>query len=1302
MKKLLIIGMICFVMAQLPAIIVETASLKNFLFGSEPACAYDNWLSHVAEGIAVANYNLYAPYDRQTNGFGDFRVPNAADLLYWNNMLDLFMVGEYDAAQTILTNAGAPFQIVQFNDLDSGRTYYMIRELPNMTYSDDNGTPDPYDDEIGAFLYGWGLFIYNPQATRPVIITLPHPCDDFTTLPIGYEAFQLWNAQSLLINGAGREVKWTNVPPYTNAKSISDPTRLATHPYNYIYKKFADTIRAELNIREFSVQIHSYDWNRHVGMTDTQISAGYLKLCPNLPIRDLSRLKHDLINRGSHLMIPANTVGTHRDVYLNDFYSVNYEIHDFTFDDGEHQYAVNNVISLPAYSLNQQMLYTLSGWNDYDAYEPFFHIEMDELPNAYVQDNVNYHWFYGFNVATQRWDYANLFTNTVAYYSRWVEDMDSILDEMFEMNDGQAPETPTNLTVLNQSMNYITLSWNRSYDYDFDTYEVLYATQPIGLGNYQIFDRNNASFLASQACETISVSGLTNANQYYFRIRGKDKNGNYSSLSNEVMTIPAPANITAYNAYGMDSAVRLYWQVGGQMNNQGFKVYKKIGDAEYQLADSYATNPALTIPTASAFEWWDNNVSNNSTYTYKISSTNGNNVEFYHNYPAACSPRAIHFIRIQDAGATLADSIAFGNNPYATDGQDNYYDVSKNNPASNYVWNAFWQQYWGSSGTQLAREIKGYYNLDTNVKSWTMRTRSDLIGQNLTISASSTFGRAEKLYLNDGGAGTWHNLMSGPYQYSNANSNVRTMTLVWGNMQPSATHNAQANKVFQGGSNIHFSWSYTYPFLIDHAQISIISDTDSLLVSSLVTNSQYNTTFMVPYDADMQNARIVIDIVAIDGVRSRYYSSYTFALVPYMVFVMNEDGWKMRSNPWPANALTFEQMFGTGATGSTYNGSMGWGASATFSFGSAYLVNNPEYAFYSTTSPIQSEEISFGLNPGWSFIPNPHLCAYNVKDIRFILNGNFFRFGELINQNLISRGVYVFRNGGYELADRIEPYEAFLIKYYGGANLAPQINFYPFFDAPQITPPAANWSLKVNVSATGKHDSMILGSHHLATDGYDFKYDLPKPLLLPVQAPYVRLLRILESDSLFIDHHLYSEYRSLFSASIDEEKVWNFRLQLATAEPVAFTFNQIGIQPGWQILFMIEGVPHYVGSSPEFVFSPNAPGTYNGYIRVSNYPVSNNDLVMTPLSGLKAYPNPFNPNVNIAFNMAIGTDVAIDIYNIRGQKVRYLFNGRLSGGYHSFLWNGKDSNNRSVGSGIYFARVQTKAKTHILKMMLMK
>lgn len=1281
------------------AIIVETGSLNNFLTGHEPACAYDNWISHLAEGIAIPNYNLYAPYDRQTNGFGDFSLPTASDLVYWNDMLSLFFAGDYNGAQSILNNNNCPYQIVEFHDTDTGKTLYILREIPNMQYYDDNGTEDPYDDEAGAFVYGWGIFIYYPEGTKPIIVTVPHPCDDFPTPRMGLQAFNVWDAQYLMINGAGREVRWTNQGTYTNSKSLSDAIRNPTHPFNYVYKKAADYLRDTFHCREWSCQIHSYDWNRHQGYANCQISAGNPRPCPNLPIRDLSPLKNDLINHGHHLMIPSNTVGIHNDVYLNDFYAVNYSIHDFIFTDGVHTYPVNNQIDLPAYSENQQMLYSQAGTTDYDVFEPFFHIEMDELPNSYRESLHNYYWFYGWNELLGKWDMDNLFTHFLEYYDRWIYDIEPVLEAMFQMDDGQPPVAPSNLAVFNQSLNSVTLTWTKGSAFDFDSYEIYYATEHIDESNYQIFDRNNNAFLASPDCERIEVTGLNNSYNYYFKIRARDKNQNYSGLSNEVTTSLAPVTISSFSAFGLDSTVRLYWQIGAQQNNQGFKIYRKVENGEYVLVDSWLTNPALSNPSAYSFEWWDNDVMNRTRYTYKISSTNIYNVEFFYNIPAIAEPRAIHTITISNSSGTLTDQIYFSANPFATDGFDNYWDVTKSTPTSNYVWNAFWEQYWGTNGTHLSREIKGDYDLDNELKTWVMRTRSDQINQTLTISVSDNFDRAEKLYLYDGGNGTYHNLLSGPYQYLNSNSSIRTMTLFWGNMQPKVLITSMANKIYQGGTTINFSWNYQYPFLVDHLELSIINDSGSILLSPSILNNQFSFTWTVPNDVtEMQDCCFVVDAVAIDGVRTRFWSDYHFSLVPQMILSYNEPGLKMRSNPWLNSGLSFNQVFGESQAYELSAEGL-WIPTEDYDFGKAYCVFSDEVSFYSGTFPIQSNEYSLNLVPGWNFIPNPHLCAYDLEDLSFLMRGELFNFSEVLAQNLISHAVYVYRNGIYEPVTRIEPWEAFFIRYDGTEDLQPIIRFYPFFNGPSISPSEPGFKLKV-VMNEGAPNSIELGLHKNATDDYDFKYDLLKPFPLPY----------LETNSLWINlpnadstdsWDLYSEYKAEFTQP-KEQKFWNIRLDAVSLEPITFHFEVQGTTPSWQIMMMLDDVSYIVGTSDNFIWTPPVPGIYEGYIRVSNYQVGIDDFVQSPIKGLKIYPNPFNPEVNISFSTASNNNVKINIYNIRGQKITTLYDGKLSAGQHTFHWNGKDSNGRSAASGIYLLRVESGNEHHTLKMILMK
>ncbi|MDD2683607.1 MAG: hypothetical protein PHY21_05725, partial [Candidatus Cloacimonetes bacterium] len=207
MKRTILILGILSIIFGLQAYLIENASLESFLIRQESNCAYDNWISHLAEGVVTANYNIYAPYDRQSNDFGDYTIPNAIQLAQWANIVDLFLTGLLEESQAAIDDVGFPYQVVQFNDTDSGRTYYMLREIPDDSQIDNNGTEDTYDDEIGAFTYGWGLYIYNPQATRNrIIITVPHPTDDFATPIMGYDAMNNWDAGYLMIAGAGREV----------------------------------------------------------------------------------------------------------------------------------------------------------------------------------------------------------------------------------------------------------------------------------------------------------------------------------------------------------------------------------------------------------------------------------------------------------------------------------------------------------------------------------------------------------------------------------------------------------------------------------------------------------------------------------------------------------------------------------------------------------------------------------------------------------------------------------------------------------------------------------------------------------------------------------------------------------------------------------------------------------------------------------------------------------------------------------------------------------------------------------------
>jgi hypothetical protein len=98
------------------------------------------------------------------------------------------------------------------------------------------------------------------------------------------------------------------------------------------------------------------------------------------------------------------------------------------------------------------------------------------------------------------------------------------------------------------------------------------------------------------------------------------------------------------------------------------------------------------------------------------------------------------------------------------------------------------------------------------------------------------------------------------------------------------------------------------------------------------------------------------------------------------------------------------------------------------------------------------------------------------------------------------------------------------------------------------------------------------------------------------------------------------------------------------------------------------------------------------------------DIQSTPteFSLLQNFPNPFNPETTIKYNLAEGADVHLRIYNIVGQVVRTLVAERQSAGRYQVRWEGTDDRGMTVSSGIYFYQISTGKFQDVKRLMLLK
>lgn len=98
------------------------------------------------------------------------------------------------------------------------------------------------------------------------------------------------------------------------------------------------------------------------------------------------------------------------------------------------------------------------------------------------------------------------------------------------------------------------------------------------------------------------------------------------------------------------------------------------------------------------------------------------------------------------------------------------------------------------------------------------------------------------------------------------------------------------------------------------------------------------------------------------------------------------------------------------------------------------------------------------------------------------------------------------------------------------------------------------------------------------------------------------------------------------------------------------------------------------------------------------------DITIPLVTELKGnYPNPFNPTTTISLSVAqTSSKVKVEIFNIKGQKVKQLVNEVLPKGNHTIIWNGQDNSGKQAASGIYFYKMKTGDFQQSKKMLLLK
>ena len=1285
MKRFLLIMLSFSLFLGLNAIVTEVGSFRGFFYGSEPACEYDNWTSHIAEGILTYT-NVYAPWEVQNNNFGNYIQPTDTMLNQWEEVVVDFLNLNLDSAQAKINQYGFPYEIVQFQDLDSGRNLFFLRETLNNIYYDSNQTLSTEDDEIGSFDYGWGLFVYDPYASRSVIITVPHPCDDYPAPVFGLEAFYQLDARFFLISGAGREVLMVN--PNNVDTSLSDPSRNANHPFNVFYQKGADQIRNLTGKREFSLQIHTYDWNKYPGKPNIMFSAGKYRLCPALPLRDNSLFHNDLINKTPYLIHPANSIGNNAVVSIQNYYSVYTDENEPVVYYYENQLiTIPRNVDLPGYSYNRQMLYSENP-NMYDVYTSFLHVEMDELPAHYNNNTYNWQWFYGYNAGTNTWDIEQRYTRFIQYYRPWLNALTEVIDSMLILNDGMNPTDVSNLQVTYIDYPHLEFTWDPSSSYDFDSYIIELSYEINGETICDYYDRDIYPQLAWQNLHHF-VIGIPNYNNitFYLKMQARDKNMNFSNDSEELEIPFYSQSYFNFDIIPQDEAVTLTFSYYYNPF-QGFNIYRQENGGPYIQIASWIDNPSLQASQSDSYTYQDSGLTNYTIYRYKISVVLANNAEIFYWRILKTSPYKTYGLTLYNQNNGMMDYFYIGINPLAKDLRDNF-DVVRsyfsNSPLILVSALPYNSQF-------FLKEVKKYYELNAMNKCWFLRYRCSSPSQSLFLFASADLiNLGYDLLLYDVDQGIWADLREGPYSWVNSDTQWHTLELYWGKNLPSV----QFPDEFQSLSDLfifqndvlNLNYKVINRSRVQSVDLYLSTPQETILIQDNLLPEV--STWQVQTPPLVEGGRLLVHLNLTSGSSLNFYSKKRYNVIPLNIQYHLPAGYSVISFPVSDFNHSSYEVLGESSLTWILNSFQQWEITTQLNRNQGFLVYQPEPYDFSIPAELPEYTITLNISPGWNLLPNPYYHQFEIKDLYFYHSYILKSYNDLVGEELIYPFVYLYDSNGFTLSKIVPPARAFFF-YYGGKQPL-QIVFNPIYhDGPPVLW-QERWNAIISIS-DGVHtrDNIQIGSSDDSTPDYDFLYDLLKAPAFP-KNPY-RISLINPDDRYVVPYQ--SDYKGLYPDYDPIDKLWNYQIELNTLTPLCFNFyTSMPEDYAAELCFEQRIFPLIKGQ--ELWITPSTTGILTGWLKIKSYVQGTSNSEIVPL--ISIYPNPFHQELKIEVKTPSLTNAKISIYNLRGQKIWEKKIDKSS--TNPIIWNGKDYNNKSLPAGIYLLKIYVnKENTYLYKL----
>ena len=404
------------------------------------------------------------------------------------------------------------------------------------------------------------------------------------------------------------------------------------------------------------------------------------------------------------------------------------------------------------------------------------------------------------------------------------------------------------------------------------------------------------------------------------------------------------------------------------------------------------------------------------------------------------------------------------------------------------------------------------------------------------------------------------------------------------------------------------------------------------------------------------------------------------------------------------------------APGASYaygsGGSSGYGlvaAGTTWDQGDGYWFASSEPFTWSVPGERDLDGTLVALNDGWNIVGAPVWFAAPREGIMVRHQGAEYTWNDAATQGLVAAAVMGFDSatGAYVNTDTLRAWNGYWI-----SALQPGVDLWfdwPVFD--ELTNPVAkvrdafdirkSWQTTLSMSGADKLTrQVVLGVRPEATDGFDARFDAPRPPASPKGGPR---FGVQHPDWKLSCGDFFSEdYVSPDAAQF----AWSTRITLEEPGTVSLTWDNLNWPAGLDLQMYSPAENRVIVASMRDQNRLRLTLSTSSFDIVVRSPVEAS--AVEDLPGMEyrigVHPNPFNPMTTISFDLPRTVRADVNIYTVRGELVTTLGGETFGAGHHEFVWNGTDSQGRQVPSGSYFARLQADGQDigHVTKMSLVR